>query len=186
MPKKQNTKSLQSPIIHSTPHGPAHGEDLKFYHEAVFAWKAQEYIRHKRGPMWYFGAVMSVILLVLSSLVAHNWTMTVAVISFASVYYYLHIHQHPREVEVVISQMGIKVGTMVFPYTHIQSFWIIYQPPFVKTLTIRVDKKFYSDVVIQLGNQDPVPVRQFLCTQVPELEGKNEQFADTLLRLLKL
>ena len=172
--------------IHITPHGPAHGEDLKHYDKAIFSWKAKEYIRHERGPRWYIAAVITVILLVFWSLVSRNWTMALAVVAFAGVYYYLHIHQHPRDIEVIISEMGIKVGTMVFPYTHIQSFWMIYQPPFVKTLNLHVDKKLYSHIVIQLGDQDPTSVRQFLCTQINEQEGKNESFGDILLRLLKL
>lgn len=172
--------------IHATSHGPAHGEDLKHYQKALFSWRAPEYIRHKRGPAWYIGAVITVILLVFVAFLSHNWTMILAVLAFAGVYYLLHIHQHPRDIEIIISDMGIKVGTMVFPYTHIQSFWIIYQPPFVKTLNIQVDKKLYSHIVIQLGDQDPVSVRQFLCTQIQEIEGKNEPFGDILLRLLKL
>ena len=81
--------------------------------------------------------------------------------------------------------MGIHVDNMFFPYSHINAFWLIYQPPYVKTLNLSIHKRIYSDVVIQLGNQNPNDLLEYLCGQIPELEGKNERFADVVLRLLR-
>lgn len=161
-------------------------EELKLYDKAIFSWTAPEYIQHHRTIRWYMFAAIIAGLFLLSAAFMQNWTMVIAVVAFAGVYVYLQHHHPPKRIHITISAMGIKVGNMIFPYQNIQAFWIFYNPPHVKTMNLRVHKHFFSDVVIQLDDQDPVQIREYLVGQVPEWEGKTEQFGDILLRLLKL
>ena len=82
--------------------------------------------------------------------------------------------------------MGIKVGNKIYQYGRIRAFWINYNPPFTKTLNIRVHGEFLVDIDIQLGNQNPVEIYDFLSTRLPEMQGKSEGFLKTLERLFKL
>ena len=182
MPKNKHQKKK----INFTPHGPATEEELHLYDEAVFAWTAPEYIQHAKSKLWYAVEAAAAALLLIYAVLSGNYTMALALLVLAAVYHYLHEKHPPKNIKIVVSNMGIKVGAMIFPYDHVQAFWMMYHPPYLKTLNLRIRKHFFSDVVIQLADMNPASVRHFLCGQIPELEGKTEQFGDTLIRLLKL
>ena len=111
--------------------------------------------------------------------------MALAALVFAAVYLFTHEYHPPKNIPVEISDMGIRIGHMFFPYSHIKAFWIIYKHDW-KTLNLRVAKGWFSDFAIHLNGVDPVEIRNYLVGQVPEWEGKEEQLGDIILRLLKL
>lgn len=153
--------------------------------KALFAWKAPEYIQQERGPKWFLVAGIVVIITVLYALLTRNWTMAIAVLVLAAVYEFTRRKHPPKKIDVKITELGIHVGHMFFPYSNIDRFWLFYENG-VKTLHLRVHKRLFSDVVIQLEDQDPVAIREYLVGQIPEWEGKHERLSDVILRLLKL
>lgn len=177
---------MEKPKLAYTPHGVTTEEHLEQHDEVIISWKAPEYIQHEKSKNWYIAAIIVGLLLIIMSIVTQNYTMTLALVVFAIVYPYVQTKHPPKEIEIKLTRMGIRVGKMFFPYTHVKAFWIVYHPPFVKTLNLQVHKRFTKDLVVQLNDQDPNVVREFLCTQVPEWEGKAEPITDMLVRLLKL
>ncbi|HLG25207.1 MAG TPA: hypothetical protein VI588_00215 [Candidatus Gracilibacteria bacterium] len=182
MAKQKKSKRAQSAVTHVT----AVSKTSKPRHDrVVLSWEAPEYIQQHKGPRWYIGAGIVLAVTVAIALLTDNWTLALAALAFAGVYQYTHTHHPPKMTEVRITEMGIYVGEMFFPYSHIQAFWIIYANG-TKTLNLRVIGRMFSDVIIQMNHQNPVEVRQYLVGQIPEWEGKNERLGDILLRLLKL
>jgi hypothetical protein len=153
--------------------------------KAVFQWIAPEYIRHEKSKNWYFGATLVLVATILLAYYTANWSMALAVLVFAGVYLFTHQYHPPKDVHVVISDLGIRMGHMFFFYSDIKAFWIIYKPDW-KTLNLRVSKHWFSEISIHLNGMDPVEIRHYLVGQVPEWEGKDEKFGDIILRLLKL
>jgi len=148
------------------------------------SWVAPEYIQHHKSREWYIGAAVLAVLVIIIDFISQNWTMALAVITFAAVYKFTQEKHPPKNIAIIITEMGIHVGEMFFPFSHIEAFWIIYSHG-VKTLNLRVKGRFYSDVEIQLDDQNPGEIRKYLLSRIPEWEGKNEPFIDSLLRLLK-
>ena len=87
---------------------------------------------------------------------------------------------------VKITQMGVWVSDRFFAYTSLKAFWIIYKPPFVTRLYLRLANKSGTEVKIELNHQSPVEVRQLLAREIPEIEGGDESMADVFIRLLRL
>ena len=197
--KEKNLKSLERALKHEakstgtekrplnfTPKVELTAEEMRLYDHAVFTWTAPEYIQHPKGKMWYLIAGCIAAFAVVVDVLTANWSMALAVVVLAIVYGYIHLNHPPKNIKITVSKMGIKVGNMIFPYSHIQAFWIHYNPPLSTTLNLRAKGHFFSDVIIELNHEDPVPLRHFLCGQIPEWEGKNERVSDVLLKLLKL
>lgn len=155
------------------------------FDHAVIAWEAPEYIKHERSTTWFMAGGIVTIMLVLWGIWTNSWSMAVAFLLLAGVYYLSHTHQ-PRQLKIIISEIGIKVGTKCYPYSLIKNFWIHYHPPFVKTLSFRTNEKMFKEIVIQLDGQDPVPIRTCLSRQISEWEGKEETFTDLFARIFKL
>lgn len=181
--KEHESGKKKARFLPVLPDSPQH---IALYDKAVFTWIAPEYIQHPKSKAWYLAAGVIAGVIVLLDIITNNYSMGLAVIVLAAVYIYIHTHHPPKDIKITVSRMGIKVGHMIFPYSSIQAFWIIYQPPHVTTLNLRVKEHFFSDVIIQLNHEDPVPIREYLCGQIPEWEGKTERTGDILLRLLKL
>lgn len=155
------------------------------FDKAILSWVAPETIQHERGTIWKVFMGIIVIGIVVWGLLNNAWTMSLAVAAVAIVHYLAHL-EHPKDVEVVISKIGIKVGARKYPYSRIRAFWLIYEAPYTKTLNIRVEGDFLGDITIQLGNQSPSPVREVLMEYIPELEGQTEKLSDIFLRLFKI
>jgi hypothetical protein len=159
---------------------------IKGHHDRiVISWIAPEYIRHQKSARWYLIAGVVVLITLVWAFFTGNWSMALAVLVFTGVYQYINTKHPPKNIRIEISEMGIKVGEMFFPFSNIQAFWIIYENG-LRTLNLRVSKHFFSDIIIQLDDQDPVEVRQYLVGQIAEWEGKSEKVGDMLLRLLRL
>ncbi|MBI2638648.1 hypothetical protein HYW83_03600 [Candidatus Peregrinibacteria bacterium] len=155
------------------------------FDKALLTWRAPEYTHHEKSPIWFVVAGLIALLLVLYGLKTDGWTFSVAIIVFAGTYYLVH-REAPKTVEVKISKFGVKIGRHVFPYSNLKSFWIVYEPPFIKKLYLRMASSFKPDVFIALEDADPVEVRRLLNTHLNELKGRHEPFSDTLVRLFRL
>jgi hypothetical protein len=155
------------------------------FDHALLTWKAPEYIHHEKSPIWFLVAGLIALFFVIYGLKTNGWTFSVAIIVFAGTYYLVHRHTPPL-VEVKLSKFGAKIGRHVFPYSHLKSFWIVYEPPFVKKLYLRSASAFRPDIFVSLEDADPVEVRHILSKYLTELRGRHEPFSDTLVRLFRL
>lgn len=160
-------------------------EQPSAFDNGIISWTAPEYIRHERGPLWKAIAFLSLIAAAILGYIYNAWTFSLAIVVFAVVYYLIQL-EHPRNVEVIVSDIGVKVGNRKYPFTRIKAFWIVYEPPYVQTLNIRVDKDLACDITILMNYNDPALLREFLLSKIPEMEGQGESLSDALLRLFKI
>ncbi len=155
------------------------------YDHPVLSWEVPEFIKHDRGKLWFIIAGCVLALIFIYSLSTNSWSTAVAFLVVAGVYY-MHHHHEPRIIKITISQIGIKADTIEIPFSQIRYFWMIYEPPHVKTLHIATTKRTMPELTIQLGYQNPAELRNYLTQQIPEMTGKQESFTHLITRLLKL
>jgi hypothetical protein len=155
------------------------------YDHALVSWKAPEYEKHQKGIIWSVCAALIAVFFIYYGFKNQAWTFSMAVIA-AVFAYIVYWNQEPKKTKITVSEIGIKIGSYKIPYSNMKAFWIVYHPPFIKTLNIRTSDTFTPDVVIQLDGQDPTEVRKYFVRQAPEWEGKQENFMDSLTRFLKL
>lgn len=162
-----------------------HASDDHAFDKSVISWTAQEYIKMEKGVLWFVIAGLIAILLIVYSLKQGSWTFAGAVFA-AIIAYSIHDRNNPGKIKIILSEIGIKIGHHKIPYSHMKAFWLVYHPPFIQTLNIRTTDAFIPDITIQLAGKDPAKIRQHLIKQIPEWEGKQENFMDSLARFLKL
>ncbi len=153
--------------------------------KVVIHWEAPEYIQQEKNRKWYLIAATVVLIVAIIAAISDNITLALAILVFAGVYYYIQTQHPPKYITVRITEMGIYVSDMYFPYQSIKAFWIIYENG-IKTLNLRILNRYHSDVVIQFDDQDPAQVRNYLISRIPEWEGKHASATDIFLQLLKL
>lgn len=159
-------------------------DNKNLYEDAVISWEAPEYVQHEKGWKWFVFAGLAVLALIAYAVSTSNWTLVVALVVLAAVYVWQHFYK-PDHVKIIISEAGVKIGSREYPFHDIKSFWIYYNDQ-VKSLNLRSNSKFLPDVSIELGDQHPTELREFLCKHIREIEGKKETVSEALIRLLKL
>lgn len=155
------------------------------FDQALMTWTTYEFLRYSRGWLWFaiFGLMNAA--LIAYGVYSHSITMTV-VFAVVPLVVILEHRRKPKVVEVVISSYGIKFGDIKLAFSDIKKFWILHEMPYLNELHLLTNRKHHPEFTIPLLNIDPTPIRAYLVTQVPEQEGKEEGFLNTLIRILKL
>lgn len=148
------------------------------------SWPAEEFKHQPKSFAWFIGFTIVSIALVVYAVFSKSVMTIIAFVLLITVAY-LYAVKNPRILEHKITKTGIKAGNNLYPYKNIKKFWIVYQPPEVKTLNIETTAYLNNEVTIQLGNQDPVAVKLALRNYVPEDIDKEESLTDALGRKLK-
>jgi len=148
-------------------------------------WKTPEFIHHEKSKTWFLMAGLLIVALIAYALYTNSATMAIVFIVLAGVYYLTH-NQQPKIIDIKITDLGIFVDQAFHPYNQINSFWIVYHPPFVHTLNFRLGTKGRPRITIQLNQQNPVEVRKALAKEIPEVEGEGESMTEMVTRMLRL
>lgn len=155
------------------------------FDDAIHSWVAPEFIRHERGLIWKMVMPLLVFLAAFLGIYFDAWTFSMAIVAFAIVYWIMH-RKPPQDVEVLISDVGVKVGNRHYPFVKIKAFWVVYEPPVFNTMYIRVSGDIALDIPIQLVDQHPALIREIMINKVPEMQGQKLSISETIARLLKL
>lgn len=155
------------------------------FNEAILTFRAPEYDYHEKSSMWYAIAGGIALLFIIYGLKTDGWSFSLAVIVFAGTYYLVR-RKAPPVVDVKITKMGVAIGDHKFQYSGIKGFWIVFEPPHVTKLYLRMAGRASPDISVSLKDTDPSEVRMALKKHARELEISTEPFSDTLVRLFKL
>ncbi|HEV8601612.1 MAG TPA: hypothetical protein VGQ87_03395 [Patescibacteria group bacterium] len=152
--------------------------------ETELSWEAPEFPERTRSTNWYIMfAIISVILIGFAVWVGSVITIIMFCLLIAVGFGFAV--QKPKQVDYSINSQGIVVGKLIYPYKNIRKFWIIYDPPAVKTLNFETTAYLNNVISIELGNQDPLPVKSKLKNHLFEDLDREESFADILARKAK-
>jgi len=151
----------------------------------LLSWKFFEFNQYQRNKGWYVGMTIVGGFLVIYALLTQNLLFALVIIMIVLVI--LMMQRNARELTFTIYEDGILLSEQFFDYKEIEKFYIIYEPPEIKSLYFEFKSIFHPRAPINLMDQNPVKVRELLLQYLPEdLERENEPFSDQIARMLKL
>ncbi|OGF02211.1 MAG: hypothetical protein A3G07_02295 [Candidatus Doudnabacteria bacterium RIFCSPLOWO2_12_FULL_47_12] len=148
------------------------------------AWTAPEFVHYPKSKIWFFVLGVAGSLLVVYFLFQRDFLtgmMFVLLLAMA----FLFAKSKPRQINIALTAQGIKLNDTLLPYKQVKVFWMIYQPPEVKTLNFETSAYLNRFLTLQLEDQDPVLVRNFLLEYLPEDLDREERLSDKISRTLK-
>ena len=149
-------------------------------------WTIAEYERHERGAAWFWVMGIAGLALVIYAMLTGNFLFALIIILFAIVLF-LQSHQEPIQLPFQITELGIVVGNRFYQYNELNGFYIIYNPPHVKTLYLENKSVFHPLLRIPLLDQNPVEVKHTLTEfLVEDIDKELEPLADRAARNWKL
>lgn len=168
---KTNTKVIDSPLPNQ-------------HSEVLISWVSPSFVKHDKGIAWYIIAGLALIGILWYSLMTSSWSVALVFLLFAGVYLMNSKHE-PQNIVTAITELGVQHGTKFFPYSRIKGYWLVYKPPKVKMIHLKLTSRG-GEVAIDLGDQPAALVRNILSREIPEIEGQGEPFIDYVTRILKL
>lgn len=154
--------------------------------DVIHEWMVREYDKHERGQLWYLGIGVLGIAFIIYGVASGNF-MFALIIILAGIILFLQHHQDAQEVLFQITELGLVVGTKFYQYNELDAFYIIYNPPEVKTLFIETKSAMRPLIRVPLMDNNPLEVRNLLQEFLEEdIEKEDEPLSDTFARNWKM
>lgn len=149
-------------------------------------WEVAEYEQHERGMRWHVIMTILGFLLVGYAIFTQNFLFALIIILFAIIIF-LQSHQEPHIIMFKITDLGVILNNRFYSYSEFSDFYVIYNPPEVKTLFLETESSFRPRIRVSLLNQDPNEVRFTLRQYLAEnVEKEEEPLSDKVARTWRI
>ncbi len=162
------------------------GDSAKSGGKTLVSWSMPEFPVYQRSPDWFFAMGLLGGILILYSVFTGNFLFAVIIVLTALIVF-TRSHTQPAMIDFSVMEDGVKVGDVFYKYRELRDFFIIYNPPEVKTIFFDFKSSWRPHMAIPLYNQDPVKVRKALLEHLDEdLKREEEPVSDQIARFLKM
>lgn len=154
--------------------------------KTLASWQFPEFIKYQYTTGWYisFGIIFG--LLLLYSILTANILFTLILLIAAGIIY-MNRRRQPENIHFSITEEGIVLDEKLYEWPEIKNFWVIYEPPEVKTLYFDFKNFYLPRLPIPLQDQSPVRIREMLLDYIDEdIEREGEPISDNLSRNLRI
>ncbi len=152
--------------------------------DVLVRWRGPDFEHYPHSKKWYMGVSITIALIVLYAL----WTDSIIMaIVFVLIWIvgYLQLSRPPKVIDFAVTYDGILVGDEIYDFDEIKSFWIFYEPPHTRIISLNVKGYLRPYLHIPLHQVDPVIVHEKLVEFIPE-EKQEQNIVDILERLLHM
>jgi len=156
----------------------------RYNKDVLMDWKAQEFEVYEKSFWWYFVAAVLDIAIVAYALISNNPIMAITFI-LAGIVGYIYLEKDPQIIHFAITPDGVIAGNELYSYENIHSFWIFYDPPHTKTLSLHTKGSMFPFVHIPIDDQNPVQMHELLSEYIPEIK-QEPGLTDTFERVLHI
>lgn len=150
--------------------------------DILMEWKAPEYRYFGKNPVVYIGGGAIAVILLIYAIATLNWLFALIVIMLA-VIVHIFMTRTPEVLDLAITKKGMKVGDRLYTWEDdLDTFWILYEPPDLKSLNFSRKNKLSPTMTLELMDQNPLKVRELLLEYLTEDIEKEEHPADRFAR----
>jgi uncharacterized membrane protein YobD (UPF0266 family) len=148
------------------------------------SWKTLEFEQFEKGKIWFI--VFGLISLVFLGIVIYWKSFTTALLLILAILLItVYAIKKPEIIKITLKPQGIFINSeLTHHFSEINSFWIFYDPPETKEISLRSKRMFFPDISIPLGKTDPNKIRKYLLKFLPE-EKQEQSIIDIIAKRLK-
>lgn len=150
-----------------------------------FEWKSLEHHHTEKSDDWFWGIGIVAVGTAILSIYFNNLLFALIILlgAFASI---LHAHTPPKILDYGVTRKGIRVGDRIYPYSDLESFWII-DEEINDRILFRSRKHFMPLIIIPFDSTrtNPEELSDFLLDYLDE-EELAEPFMQVLMEFFGL
>lgn len=149
----------------------------------LLTWEADEYFHHDKGADWYWWVGLVAVALLGFAIYQRSFLFGVLILVgwFTVVLYAI---RPPRTLKFSLTERGMLVESTLYPWQSLKSFWVFYNPPLHKDLSLESKKAIMPYIKIPLGQTDPEKIREIVKKYLPEAE-QQESMIENLSHLAR-
>jgi len=149
----------------------------------LFAWRASEHTHRPKSARWFIVLAVAVSVIVGVLLFTFNFMGAFTVALVGGLIYWI-AQKKPAIVRYRIMVDGVAIGTILYHFRDLAAFNIVYEPDETRTVILRSRRRFTPLLHMEIGEADPVAIRDILLEFLPEDQTLQEPLADILARRL--
>ena len=149
----------------------------------LFEWYAAEGENTPKSVWWYVVLASITTLLVVGMVVVGNFMAAIA-LGLGGVMLYVFSQRKPTTLRYRLMADGVAINNLLYHYRDLAAFNIIYQPGVTKTVIFRSKRTLAHHLHLELGEVDPLAVRDILIEFLPEDDTLEESLVDVVARRL--
>ena len=146
-------------------------------------WRALEHNHGEKSHDWFWGIGIIAIGIAILAVYFGNFLFALVILigAFASV---LHAHTKPKIITFKISRKGVRTGSVMYPYSSLDSFWVI-DEEINDRIIFRSNKMFMPYLILPFESTktNPEAIRDFLLDYLDE-EELEEPLSQKIIEIL--
>lgn len=147
----------------------------------LFEWQALEHTHRPKSALW-FVALAAGTTAIAALLVFLGNIIGAITIALGGAVLYSIAQRHPHTMRYRLLVDGVALNDILYHYRDLQRFNIVYQPGHTKTVLLHSKHHLTPLLHMEIGDADPVAIRDILLEFVPEDIHLDEPLVDVLAR----
>jgi len=137
--------------------------------EVLHKWMAPEFETYEKSAIWYITFSILILAMTAYALITNSPIMAITFILLGIVGY-IHLQKDPRIINFSITSKGIVADREMYLYDNIHSFWIFYDHPHARTISLHTKASMLPFIHIPIRDEDPVLLRELIMRSIPEIK----------------
>ena len=147
------------------------------------SWQAPEFKHYEKNFGWYV-TLVAILILVIAFFILQKDIFAAISIGIIGVFIIFFSRHKPSIVNVELNHKNVHFGNIFFPYKQLKYFWVVHNENH-KTVNFHTTTYLNNVVILELEDQDPDEVRDFLLNYLPEHEETRETSIQRIMHKLK-
>ncbi|HLC49457.1 MAG TPA: hypothetical protein VJI96_03685 [Candidatus Andersenbacteria bacterium] len=149
----------------------------------LFEWKAPEHIHQVRSAKWFATFAGGITAIAVGFALFKNFIASLT-IGLIGGYMFVVAQHKPSIIRYRLMTEGVALNNTLYHYKHLEAFNIIYEPGNVKTVILRSSRRLVPLIHMEIGDADPVAIRDILVEFIHEDVHLEEPVIDIWARRL--
>ncbi|MEX1997924.1 MAG: hypothetical protein WEA04_04625 [Candidatus Andersenbacteria bacterium] len=149
----------------------------------LLEWHAEEHNHQPKSPLWYIVVAVVTTILVGIFLFTANFIGALTTAFLGGFIYYI-AQKKPATLRYRIMVDGVALNNTLYHFRDLANFNVIYEPGETKTVIFRSKRHFAPLLHMEIGEADPLVIRDILLEFLPEDHDLQEPLVDIVARRL--
>jgi hypothetical protein len=148
------------------------------------SWDAWEFKHYAKSLGWYVTLVSVFILLIAFFIIVESDIFAAVSLGIIGILIIIFSRQLPQRVTIELTEKGVHFGNLFYPYKQLKYFWVVNNDRH-KTVNFTTSALVNNVVILELENEDPEEVSDFLLKYLPEHHLTEETTAQKVMHRFK-
>jgi hypothetical protein len=150
----------------------------------LYEWHAEEHSHRPKSQLWFMLlAAGGTLFAGLQLIIYANIFGALAIGALTAMTYYM-AQKKPATIRYRLMIDGIALNNVLYHYRDLETFNVVYEPGEAKTVILRSKRKLSPYIHMEIGDADPIQIRDVLIEFLPEDQEMEEPLTDVIARRL--